>query len=171
MVALISAALLLSAVTARAGDTPSIWLAQPGGKLTRAMRDGTQIQSFDASPAGTVRLFRGRQFAFADCTLPRIGSAGALARENGISLVWITSAGALARADIGGKSLVGWRDTEPLLSDGNTLTSPTGRKLSLELASGDDPVFALFFGESGSVVSRTSAGTLRVVVTGSSTLT
>ena len=151
MVALIAAALMLAPRAAGDADSPNIWLATPGGKLTRAGREADPLQVFDIAPRKGARAYRGRQIAFTD----------------GGSIVWITRAGGINRTPTEGKRVVGWRDTEPLLWDGTVLASVAGVKVPMELRADDTPVFAAFFGDSGTVVSQTSAGSIRIAVTGS----
>ena len=131
-------------------DSPNVWLAAPKGNLTRAGRDGDSIQVFDVYPKHGSLVFRGRQIAFASDAV----------------LTWITAANGTAQAAANGKQVIGWRDTEPLLWDGISMVTSSGLTVSAGLRSGDTPVFATIFGNSGLLVSQTSSGSLRIVLSG-----
>jgi len=145
---------LLTLLTFLAGpDTgsPNVWLCPPGGKLERAGRDGDSIQKYDALRGSGTCVFRGRQIAFQD----------------GAGLPCVVGSGGVVRTDASAPHVVGWREAEPLIWDGTMIKTLAGINLAAQPRTGDTPVFADFFGDAGTLVTRTASGSIRFGVTGS----
>ena len=121
-----------------------------GGQLTRAGRDGDTLQSYDLKSTTGAYIYRGRQFA----------------RCDGSTVTWITASNAISQVPAGGKSLVGWRETDPVLWNGMSLVTTAGIAIPVEIRTGDLPIFTCLFGDAGTIVSQTESGSLRVAVTG-----
>src|ERR1700722_3137313 len=123
---MIGASVLFAFVALTDANSPAVGIAQPKGQLIRSGRDGDAQQSFDVYPKFGTLLFRNRQLAF----------------DDGHVLTWITPGNGTAHANVDGKTLIGWRDGEPLLFDGKEASTSSGLKIPLGIREGDKPVFA-----------------------------
>ncbi|MHB8635263.1 MAG: hypothetical protein ACYC96_02195 [Fimbriimonadaceae bacterium] len=149
MVSLIPTALLLVA----GGGAPNpvkVWLSKPGGMLTLATREAVALHPFDAYPKPGRLLVRGGQVAFAD----------------GNSLAWVTGANRLERVPAAGRLLVGWQGAEPLVWDGKSIATLSGMKVPWDAQTGETPVFASLSGNSGTLVSNTASGRIKIAAIG-----
>ncbi len=132
-------------------DSPSVWIAPVKGPLVRAGRDGDVQKTFDVYAKFEAIFSRSRQLAF----------------DDGQALNWITPASGTEHVPRSGKSLIGWRDGEPILYDGTQATTPSGLRVSIPAQEDAKPVFVVLSDATGLVVTQSSSGDLRVALTGS----